>query len=371
MDNKHTNNKLSKVYQTVSKELLGGVYGKSGKRFISVRELAKLKNISLVTAQRTVDKLRKERLLYLYNRSYYITIGRMSEDSALFKAIDKRTKNSYDLPIIGVHFPKINNGFFSALLKEVVSSVRNAGFLPAVMFSEGKSELEKEILERFISLGAKGVITCPNDDISLKEIYSIYPLPVVYLAKRSSFYDSNYVAVDENTSAGYVAKHFVDMGYENFMYVGFERASDRDYRLDSFKYELEKLGKEIPPENIILLEGTDKFTVPGYVSSIISKAKKPLGVFCFHDLLAIELLIAAKKRNLKVPEDVGVVGFDNLDIAAKHSPTLSTVGYRFDTMASSAVKMLTEIISDKKNTPKPPVLVRHALRTRESSRKKV
>ena len=82
-------------------------------------------------------------------------------------------------------------------------------------------------------------------------------------------------------------------------------------------------------------------------------------------------MIAAKKYNLKVPEDVGIVGFDNLDIAAKHNPSLSTVGYRFDTMASSAVKMLTELIGDKKNTPKPPVLVRYALHIRESSRKKV
>ena len=371
MGNKHSNNKSEKISQTVSEELLRGVYGKPGEHFISLRELSKLKNISLVTAQRTVNKLREERLLYLYNRSYYITTGRMSAKSELFKAIEKRTANSYDLPIIGVHFPKINNEFFSTLLKEVVRFICEAGYLPAVMFSEGKLELEKEILQRFISLGAKGVITCPNDDKSLKNIYNIYPLPVVYLAKRSSFYNSNYVAVDENTSSGHVAKHFVDMGYESFMYVGFEQNVDKDYRMDSFKSELKKLGRTIPPENIILLKDTDKFTVPGFVSSIISSVKKPLGVFCYHDLIAIELLIAAKKQNLRVPEDVGIVGFDNLAIAAKHSPTLSTVGYRFDTMAGSAVKMLIEIIGENEYTSKPPVLVRYALHIRESSRRKV
>ncbi len=371
MDNKNSNSKILKISQTVSKELLDGVYGISGERFISVRELAKIKNISLVTAQRIVDILRNKRFLYLYNRLYYITTGRMSDDSALFRALDKQTKLSKALPIIGVHFPKINNEFFSTLLKEVVAFIREAGYMPAVMFSDGKLELEKEILNQFISIGAKGIITCPNDDISLKDIYNIYPLPVVYLAKRSSFYDNNYVAVDDNTSAGHVAKHFVDMGYENFMYVGFEKNVDRDYRMDSFRRELEKLGRTIPKENIILLKGTDKFAVPGFVASTISNSKKPLGIFCYHDLIAIELLLACKKQNLKVPEDVGVVGFDNLDISAKHNPTLSTVGYRFDTMASSAVKMLTEIISEKDNIPKPPTLVRYALHIRESSRKKV
>lgn len=371
MNGKHTINKSEKISQVISEELLNGVYGKSGDHFLSVRELAKIKNISLVTAQRTVDKLREKRLVYLYNSTYYITVGRISEESPLFKAINRRTRNSRDLPIIGVHFPKINNEFFATLLKEVVSFIHKEEYIATVMFSEGKPETEKEILQRFISLGVRGVITCPNDDVSLKDIYSVYPLPVVYLAKRSSFYDSDYVAVDEINSAGYVAKHFIDMGYENFMYVGFEQNADKDYRLNSFKRELEKLGRAIPSENIILLREADKFTIPGYAASIISNAKKPLGVFCFHDLVAIELLIAAKKRNLRVPEDVGIVGFDNLDIAAKHSPTLSTVGYRFDTMASSAVKMLLDMILHEETAPKLPVLVRYALHIRESSRKKV
>ena len=371
MEKSHENNKFEKIFRQVSQKLLDGAYGKSGDRFISVRELAEMNDISLVTAQRIVDKLREERLIYLCSHAYYITVGRIGEDSALSKAIEKRTGNSHEASLIGIHFPKINNEFFSALLKEVVQSVRAAGFMPLVMFSEGKPELEKEILHRFVGLGVKAIITCPNDGISLKNIYNRYPLPIVYLAKRSSFYDSNYVAVDENTSAGHVAKHFVNMGYENFMYVGFEQDVDKDYRMDSFMRKLERLGRTIPPENIILLKETDKFAVSGYVSSIIANANKPLGVFCFHDLLAIELLIAVKKRKLKVPEDVGIVGFDNLDIAAKHSPALSTVGYRFDTMASSAVKMLTEIIAEKDNIPKQPILVRHALYIRESSRKGV
>ena len=280
MDNKKTHNKLQKITQEVTRELLDGVWGSSGEHFISVRELARIKNISLVTAQRTFDNLRKERLLYLYNRSYYITTGRISERSALYTTIDKRTKSPHDLPIVGIHFPKISNEFFPTLLKDVIEAVRHEGYMPAVMFSNNDPELEKEILHQFIGLGARGVITCPNDGNQLKDIYSIYPLPVIYLANRNSFFDNNYVAVDDNTSAGHVAKHFVDMGYKNFMYVGFERNVDRDYRMDSFKRELEKLGQTLPHENIILLKETDKFAVPGYVSSIIASAKKPLGVFC-------------------------------------------------------------------------------------------
>ncbi len=374
MNGKHAickSSKSEKISQSLAEELLSGVYGKSGDHFISVRELAKIKNISLVTAQRTVDKLRQKRLLYLYNLSNYITTGRISEESPLFKAINRGAKNSRDLPIIGVHFPRINNEFFATLLKEVVSVINRSGYMAMVMLSDGNAEMEKEILGRFISLGVSGVITCPNDDVLLKDIYSLYPLPVVYLAKRSSFYDSDYVAVDEINSAGYVAKHFIEMGYENFMYVGFEKNADKDYRLNSFRRELEKLGKAIPQENIILLKETDKFTIPGNAARAIANAKKPMGIFCFHDLVAIELLITAKKRNLRVPEDVGIVGFDNLDIAAKHSPTLSTVGYRFDTMANSAVKMLLDMIAQNEFEPSPPVLVRYALHIRESSRRKV
>ena len=81
--------------------------------------------------------------------------------------------------------------------------------------------------------------------------------------------------------------------------------------------------------------------------------------------------MTCEKLGLKVPEEVGVVGFDNLAIAKQCRPKLSSIAYRFDKMAETAVDLLLEKVDNENNSKiKSYDFVNHSLKIRDSSRRK-
>ncbi len=363
----NTNNKSAAVAQRIGQEIERGEYGPSGSRFLSVRQLAETYNVSLVTAQRVMALLREEGLLTLYGNAHYLSSGRMTPDSPLQKQLESNVRTN----LIGIHTPEINNPFFSSLLNEVTKFVYKAGYTPLLMTSRRDPEREKAILHTFLTMGVKGVISCPNSGDYLQQFYKQYPLPLVFLANRFSSENQGFGMVDEEASAKHVADHMIEMAYENFMYVGLENARGSDARRTAFVDALREKGKTVPDENILCITDKDEFSIPYSVSRLIRGAKKPLGIFCFHDMIAVQVIILCEQLGLNIPEEIGVVGFDNLPIAKQCRPTLTTIAYRFDKMADSAVDLLLrKMKSPTEEQYKPKDFINHSLKIRESTRKK-
>ena len=363
------NSKSQILFSQIKQEITNGNFGYSGERFLTVRELAAKYNVSLVTSQKVIKLLSTSGIITLYGKTYFITNGKILPKSHLQSRLHENQNNK----LIGIHFPKYNNPFFSALLDEVSKSIYKQGFSPVVMCSNQNVEQEKRILESFIKIGVCGVISCPNNNESelLKNQYENYPLPLVFLAEQCSSKDIHFAGVDNNACAKHVAHHLIEMEYKNFIYIGAESDKTTDKRCDAFVKALSDNGYAVPKENIIYLSDNENFTIPYSVKQHIKSQEKPLGIFCFHDIIAVAIIMLCEKIGLKIPEEVGVVGFDNLPIAKQCRPMLTSIAYRFDKMAESAVALLLQKISNKSNTGlKPHDFVNHSLKIRDSSRKK-
>ena len=91
----------------------------------------------------------------------------------------------------------------------------------------------------------------------------------------------------------------------------------------------------------------------------MSQSNEPVAVFCYHDLIAIEVLKFCEEYRISVPDRVAIAGFDNLEITKQVTPQLTTVKYNITKMAETAVKLLTEAVEGKKEYGKyyiPPIL---------------
>ena len=363
------NTKSSLLFEKIKKQITNGVFGNSGERFLTVRELSDKFSVSLVTAQKIMKQLNYCGVITLYGKSYFITTGKISPKSQLQLRLDESLQNKF----IGIHFPKFNNPFFSALLDEVSKCICKHGYHPLVMCSNQNPEQEKSILENFIKIGVCGVISCPNnnENESLKNQYENYPLPLVFLAEQCSSKGTHFAGVDNKACAKHVACHLIEMQYKNFIYIGAESDKNTDKRCDSFVNALSDNGYKIPKENIIYLSDNENFTIPYFVTQHIKSQEKPLGIFCFHDIIAVSVIMECEKLGIKIPEDVGVVGFDNLPIAKQCRPMLSSIAYRFDKMSETAVNLLVQKINCKSaleiNTSD---FINHSLKIRDSSRRK-
>ena len=156
--------------------------------------------------------------------------------------------------------------------------------------------------------------------------------------------DADEVLINNYAGGTMVAKHLIENGYENFMYVSSGVLKNvSDMRLKGFRDVVEKSGFSLPNENIIYADNTGK-VFENHVVSCLSQIKKPLGIFCYHDILGVGVLRICQQYGYSVPSDVGIVGYDNLRIIQDMFPTLSSVDYRIKNLVSSTVELLIKRI---------------------------
>lgn len=361
-------NKSELLTERLLTEIAGGAFGGSGERFLSVRKLSETYGVSLVTAQRVIKQLNDAGVITLFGKAYFITTGKIAPTSSLQNRFDSNRRTEQ---LIGIHIPKINNPFFSALLNEVTKAVYKRGFTPVILCSDQDPQRERNVLETFIAMGVTGVISCPNNGELLLNRYKNYPLPLVYLANRFFGEGRDFAMVDDSASARHVAHHLIDMEYRHYMYIGLENARKTDIRCKAFTDTLKDEGETVPDENIIYIPDNEDFTIPYSVSHLIQSSPKPLGIFCFHDMIAVQVILLCEKLGLHIPQDIGVVGFDDLPIAKQCRPKLTSIAYRFDKMAEAAADLLMHKIDAKPGGKIRPLdYVNHSLKIRDSSRKK-
>jgi LacI family repressor for deo operon, udp, cdd, tsx, nupC, and nupG len=98
------------------------------------------------------------------------------------------------------------------------------------------------------------------------------------------------------------------------------------------------------------MAGDERFTGGVHaVPQLLALAEPPTAVFCFNDMTAIGVIKALQQRGYKVPQDLSVIGFDDLDIASFYHPSLTTVRQPIYQIGHSAAKMLYSLIQRKEN----------------------
>lgn len=342
--------------EKISQEILDGKYGKSGEIFVTTKQLAKNRNISLVTAQRLMELLRKKYFIRLIGRKYYLAYKRAEKNTAL----DKLFSNS---KFIGMHISNLNNPYFSLLATKAEYYARLNGFNVLIASSSKDATTEKKILDNFLKLRVAGLISCPKKDNNLNDIYEKYPLPYVFLSHKLDI-NNECIEVNNIDAAKVVAHHFISEGYTNFAYIKPDSLKNHDVRILGFQNQLESENFNLLPENILSID-INNTGMDNIITTFLYKCPKPIAIFCFNDLFALKVVDSCKKLKLNIPVDVGIVGFDNLEISQKITPPLSTVSYRADKMAEMAILRLIEKINRRDNhmvTSVEPILM-----VRESS----
>ncbi len=147
-----------------------------------------------------------------------------------------------------------------------------------------------------------------------------------------------------------VAQNLIEEGYKKFLYIGTEVLPlENDVRFTAFQMGLKQNGYLLS-ENDAFRIATDSKSDHSALAKRLRDLKEPVGIFCYHDLLAAQIYRICRKIGKLIPQDVGIIGFDDLSIATALYPPLTTVQYRIATMADMAVNLLISKI----NSPKAP-----------------
>jgi len=136
-------------------------------------------------------------------------------------------------------------------------------------------------------------------------------------------------------------------------------------RLFGYRSELEALGLTVPPEYV---EQGDFMHTSGYEAAkrLLALPEPPDAITCASDWMAIGAMVAIEKTGLRVPEDVAVTGFDDIELASVLNPSLTTVRQDAVAMGTAAAEAIVQMLADPASAP-PVVIVPTKLVVRESS----
>ena len=322
----------AKEQAVLQEEILCGKYGKPGDAFLTTRALAEQRRISLVTAHHVLSGLCSANYIELRGKRYYL-----SHEQHLR---DRRMQDN----VIGLILPQINNEFYSSISESIVKTAAKAGYRVIIMYASYSPAEEQVVVSSMARFKVAGIINCVHTPAENLKVYESCKIPSVMVGHSLDNSKISSVQVNSFSISGKVAQYLVDEGYRHFMYIGTKILQpDEDERFIAFSIGLKQNGFQLKHDDVFHLGNSSRDGVAA-LEERLKAIHEPVGIFCFHDLLAARLYRVCSAIGKRIPSDVGIVGFDDLSVATSLYPPLTTVQYRTATMAEMAVSLLLQKI---------------------------
>lgn len=273
--------------------------------------------------------------------------------------------------IILVILQNISNPFYSKVVTGIEDIGHKNGYNIMICNTDSDPEQERLYLELLVNKLVDGVILMEPeiDGDELSQISKDYP--IVQCCEYIEEADVSHISID-NVAAGYTAvNHLINLGHKKIgMISSYNRLLSAKQREEGYKKALSEAGLKFQPEFI-------KYGSYGYrgglrtAKEMLRLEDPPTAIFAISDITAIGAIRGIKEEGLRVPEDIGVIGFDNTSIASMYDPRLTTISQpRYD-LGRISMEVLLSIISDKEKDGKEmkldTIYLEHELIIREST----
>jgi DNA-binding LacI/PurR family transcriptional regulator len=279
-----------------------------------------------------------------------------------FFARSLRKKRTYT---VGVIAQEIGDGY-SGL---VVAGIENYAREKEYFFITGIHRHDPELFETYSQLllqrGAEGIITI---DLNLQ--HSL-PLPTVAVSGHRQHEGVTNIVLDHRKAASIALHHLVELGHRDIAFLkGHPASSDAADRWEAICEVARELGLTIAPELALQIDSMDSSPKLGYPygKQLLAAKRHFTALFAYNDISAMGSIRAFQEAGLRVPTDISVVGFDDIQGAAFHYPSLTTVRQPLHEMGEIAMKTLLERIEGRQDCPRE-IAVQPELVVRESTGK--
>jgi DNA-binding LacI/PurR family transcriptional regulator len=262
---------------------------------------------------------------------------------------------------VGVLVPEISEGYGALVLGAVGDYLLSKGYFFFVATHRRKPELLDEYPHMLRQRSVEGFIVI---DTALEKPL---PLPTVVISGHRSHPGVTNIVLNHDHAAHVALEHLVQLGHERIAFIkGQPYSADSETRWKAIERAAASLGIAVYEELVIQLEIDTFSPYVGYpvVRRLLQKTRDFTALFAYNDLSAIGALRALRDSGLRVPEDVSVVGFDDINSAAFQIPSLTTVRQPLDKMGAIAGEVLLERIRGGKDpvevTIDPELVVRES-----------
>ncbi|PYU08377.1 MAG: LacI family transcriptional regulator [Acidobacteria bacterium] len=257
-----------------------------------------------------------------------------------FMARSLRVQRTYT---IGVILEEIGDGYGSMVVSGVEEYIREKNYFFLTVAHRHDHELLQTYSQMLIARGVEGFITV---DTTLRDVPS---LPTVAVAGHRPLENVTNIILDHRQAALFGLQHLKELGHEHIAFLrGQPQSADSEVRWNSICEVAQELGIGINPKLVVQLEGLDSTPEIGYPfgKELLARRVPFTALFAYNDISAIGAMRAFQEAGLRIPEDVSVVGFDDIVSAAFCIPSLTTVRQPLKKMGRIAAETLLARIED-------------------------
>ena len=254
---------------------------------------------------------------------------------------------------IGIIIPDIQNFFFPQVVKGIEDCARIHGYTVFLGNSESDIKNEERYLRTFIEKRVDGIVLNTCGEITDKKLLNslgVSRIPIVLMDRKSeSFPNVPGIYVDNRSAACEGVGYLLRSGLKRIAYLG---GNDQLYtsreRYRGYVMALEKAGVPVEPD--LVLHG-DYSLASGIemINRLSSRLGEIDGIFAGSDMTAIGVIKALRERNIRVPEDIQVLGFDNIEMSDVLTPALTTMSQPMYEIGSHAMQKLLDIFDEKED----------------------
>lgn len=250
---------------------------------------------------------------------------------------------------IGLIVPDVVNPFFAPVVRGAETTARRSGYRVLLCNSEGDLRLEREYIEDLMAHRVEGLLLAPANDGSR---HSVFPLlrgsfPVVLLDRALPDSECDLVVCDSVSGARRLIEHLLTVGHRDIATLtdAEDTSTGRD-RLQGYREALAAAGLPFRPDRVFR---TTVDQIGGYraAQEVLALEPRPTVIFAVNNMTAVGAMKALREQGLSVPEDMGLVCFDDVEHLAVLSPFLTVVDQPAETLGSLGTQLLLERIAGK------------------------
>ncbi len=335
---------------------------------MKINDVAEYAGVSLATVSRVINgkKVKEET-----RKKVEEAVKKLNYTPNFMASSLQKTKSGMLLILV----PEISNPYYSPILEGVEFTARNSGY-NIILGSSYSSE--EQLLDYLTLLNKKlvdGVILM--EKVSKDKIMNKINDEKLYkrIVQCSEYIEENNlpcITIDHKKAAYEAVNHLISIGKKD-LYL-FRMKKDFTYsvlRREGFLEALKDNGIEFKKENEIVLDELSIKEAFKQMNIVLNnRGLENAGIFAVSDVLGIGIIKALNIKNIKIPQEAAVVGFDNIDFSAVTEPSLTTISQPGYELGKEAVKYLFKVIEDDSIKPEK-IILDHELIVRESTNKKV
>lgn len=310
---------------------------------VSIKDIARAANVSHPTVSRALSDSP------LVNGETAKRIRKIAASLGYRPSAIARSLATKKTKTIGVVVTSIADPFIADVISGVEEAANDHGYSVFLANSNANPDREVKVVHSFHERRVDGIlVTASRVGALYVPLLSQLKVPIVLINNQHPDETDEFiysVTIDNIKASTEVMRHLIGLGHKRIAYIGDRGGFQSDIeRLAGYRQGLAAAGYSFLPELVVQGDGKPEGGAEA-MERLLALSSPPTAVFCYNDMSALGALRVLNAHGIKVPEDLSVVGFDDLAIASYTSPLLTTVSQPKQQMGRLAMEILIKLLS--------------------------